>query len=375
MQRLFAALVTSFAVGAASAAAAAVIDRVAVDRHTFNPSANDSVVISVHFAAPGRASIDVVDRDGYVVRHLVPETVVESAFSVGWNGRDDQGAIVPDEAYSLYIRWSSGERREAYFPAATPHDMVTVAARYYDRRGGTLAYTLTAPSRVHVQAGTTLPRARANSTEGVVMKTIVNRAPRAAGAIAEPWNGFDESGNVYLPDLPNFVIAIAATPLPDNSIIAIGNRNRTFVEAAGARRGPSLLAAAANRDHAHHAGLDVFDDVSPDLRLEVVNGHWSAQERSWIVNDKSVRVRAYTTGPTAQRFRAQPGILYSYVDSSLFSKSAPEDGATIVIPASRLRRRVNLVTLNWSSKYGGVAANTVRVRIAPPSTSGRGGGR
>src|ERR1051326_8982509 len=118
MQRLFAALVTSFAVGAASAAGAAAIDRVAVDLHTFNHSADDTVVIPVHFAAPGRASIDGVDRHGYVVRHLVPETVVESAFSVGWNGRDDQGAIVPDEAYSLYIRWSAGERREAYFPAA-----------------------------------------------------------------------------------------------------------------------------------------------------------------------------------------------------------------------------------------------------------------
>jgi len=375
VQRLIAALVTFFVVGAASAAAAAVIDRVAVDRHTFNPSANDSVVISVHFAAPGRLSIDVVDRDGYVVRRLASEIAVESAFSVGWNGRDDQGGIVPDEAYSLHIVWSSGQRRETYFPAMTPHEMITVAARYYDRRGGTLAYTLAVPPRVHLQAGTALPHGRANSTEGVVMKTIVNRAPRAAGAIAEPWNGFDESGNVYLPDLPNFVIAIAATPLPDNAIIAIGNRDRTFVEAAGLRRGPSLLTAVANRDHVHHAGLDVFDDVSPDLRLEVVNGQWSAQERTWIVNDEFVRVRAYTAGPTAERFRAQPGILYSYVDSSLFSKSAPKDGATIVIPASRFRRRASLVTLNWSSRYGGVAANTVRVRVGPPLTSGRGGRR
>jgi hypothetical protein len=356
-------------------AGASVIDHVTVDRGTFNPTANDVVTISATFAKAGTASILVIDRDGYAIRRLTSRVAVRGPFSVSWNGRDDNGAVVADEAYSFRIEWTDGNHGETYFPAAAAREMITIPPRYYDRRGGTLAYTLPAASRVHLQAGTVWPGAKRNSAQGVVMKTIVNRAPRAQGAIAEPWNGFDESGSVFLPDVANFVVAIAATPLPDGAVIAFGNRTTTFVDTALTRHGTSFLTGTSAASHAHHASLDALDDFSPNLSLEVVNGRWSSRERLWIVSGSAVQLRATVTGPTAERFLRQPATLYGYVNSTFVKKSSPANHATLNVPASKLHRGTNIVTVNWSSSYGPIAANSVRVRLEQQSSSAGAAGK
>jgi hypothetical protein len=95
-----------------------VIDKVSIDRASFDPAANDLVTLVVRFSRPGTASIVVVDRDGYRVRKLDTGIPVDGAFSVTWNGRDDAGEVVADEAYSFRIDWRSpAGRAETYFPA------------------------------------------------------------------------------------------------------------------------------------------------------------------------------------------------------------------------------------------------------------------
>jgi hypothetical protein len=103
-------------------------------------------------------------------------------------------------------------------------------ADYYSARAGTLVYTLPVASRVHFQAGSAKPNARGEH-EGPVLKTIVNREPRAAGRITEMWNGFDESGTIRVSDQPDFVLALAVAPLPENSILTYGNREARHLSA------------------------------------------------------------------------------------------------------------------------------------------------
>jgi flagellar hook assembly protein FlgD len=338
-----------------------VIMNVAVEPKSVNVTAGDSVTLTVKFASAGVASIAVIDRDGFPVRTLADAQPVGTAFSVGWNGRDDGGFVVPDEAYSFRITWTDGKQAATYFPADRAVEMASVTPRYFDRRSGTLSYVLSQPSRVHVQAGTAIINQKTKAVEGPVMKTIVNREPRIAGVIADHWNGFDESGSIYLPDLPDFAMAIAASPLPEDSVIAFGNRSRSFVEYAAQRKGRSLFTSKAS--HEHHGGLDAMNDASPTLTIEPLNAKWLASEGLWLTSESSIELRIKATGPTADAFMHQPGRLYRFVNGRLVGRPLNADAHRIAVPLRDSSSR-QLVSINWRSDWGPVAANTLAVRRA-----------
>jgi hypothetical protein len=352
----------------ATAGPANVIRSAKVDRPSLNVAAREVVTFTVDFAKPGVASVGVVDRDGYLVRTLAKaRPVTAGPVSLRWDGRDDSGEFVADEAYSFKVDWRGTGGTDSYFPAGAQVSMTAIDARSYDRRTATLSYTLPQPSRVHVQAGTAVLDATTKQLVGPVMKTIVNREPRVAGTIAEHWTGYDESGAIFIPDLENFVVAIAASPLPENSVSTFGNRKRAFVETLATRRGPSLL---TRREHAeHHVGLTTADDTSPQLVIEPLNAIWSAADHTWTLGGNGpLRLRLSVQGPTAAAFRAQPATIFRFVDGHQIATalSATNDGV-IEVPLDA-RGGVRRVSVNWRSEWGPLAANTIQVRVAAGET-------
>lgn len=345
---------------AAMAARVAPIQSVKVTPAVIHAASGESAAIDVTLSEPGTLDVLIVDRDGFAVRRLASARRSPLANRFVWDGRAENGEIVPDEAYSLKIDWSSGKRRHSYFPAEAEGRMTGIRPLYFSSRNATLVYELPQASRVHVQAGTSVPDGRGDD-EGPVMKTLVNREPRAGGRVVEYWTGMDEGGTVYVPDLPNFVFAIAVVPLPESSIITNGNRSRTFLEHASLRKGTSLLRRRTG-DHRHHAGLTALDDVSPPMQLEPLNATWSPAERIWTTDATELAVRVSVTGPAAESFARQPGKLHRFVNSRLVATTvAAGQGVTVRIPLQR-KRGGDLVSLNWQSDFGGVAANTLRVR-------------
>lgn len=374
MQFAFALFALVPAARPVAADAPSVFASVSLDRRQLNATLGDSASLTVTLRRAGTLDVVVVDRDGFPVRQLAKASAAPAAASrFTWDGRASDGRAVPDEAYSFRVEWRSGGEREVYFPANAPAHMTSVDSHGYFAQTSILSYTLKVPSRVHVQAGVAVKNAKTGVMEGPVMKTVVNRAPRAAGRIAEQWNGLDESGALFLPDLPNFVVAIAVTPLPDNSVITIGNRERTFAEAAVTRAGKSLFTFAVP-SHEHHMGLAVLDDISPGLRIEPVNATWSERDRVWLTNDAALKVRLKLTGPSAAAFARQPGRMFRFVNQKLTGESKPSQGElSINIPPGDAHN----VSFNWRSDYGAVAANTIRVRraTAPGDAPAKGAAR
>jgi hypothetical protein len=340
---------------------------VSVARTTMNPTLGEAVPITVRLEQEGTVDVQVVDRDGFPVRTLVNGAAAargENRWS--WDGRDDAGEVVPDEAYSLRVDWRRGTEREIYFPADAPAHLSSVDAEYYAPRTGTIVYTLPVPSRVHLQAGVASKNPKTGVMEGPVMKTVVNREPRAAGRIAEPWTGLDESGLVKVPDLKDFVLAVATVPLPASSVITYGNRVRTFAESALTRQGRSLF-TAANRKGTHHAGLSVLEDVSPSMRIEPLNASWSSEQRAWLVAGRKLRLRVSLSGPSAATFAAQKGQIQRFVDGKLVSQTErPSTYPAVIEVRLPSSNGVRNVSLNWQSDHGAVAANTIRVRGIRP---------
>jgi len=352
----------------AYAAAGPSIHRVTVTRSSFNAVAGESTILSASFDGIGQATATVLDRDGRPIKHLGPQqTAPRRASQWIWNGVDNSGAIVADEAYSFRIDWTDGRHKASYAPAVKDVELISIPPEYYDRRGGTLAYELPAACRVHIQAGVTTQRKNAGDVDGVVLKTIVNREPRGKGAVAEHWDGMDASGTIFVPDMGGFVIAIAATRLPENSVITFGNRRRRFADEESTRTGNSSVPNAAV-SHPHHRGLGTLDDLSPDLRLEIPGARWSAADRAWITSSTSVQLSIKPIGPAAGHFGRQPGTIYLFVNQRERSHAASDASATSqTINSGPLDSGLNVITVNWVSEWGPLAVNSVRVLVAKAS--------
>ena len=364
----------------AAADTKAAIQSVAISKPFFNPSLAENVRVSLSVASGGSLSVLVVDRDGYPVRRLATQqTVQPGRVAYDWDGKDEGGDVVPDEAYSLKIDLESDGQSSQYFPANAPGIQLSATTNYYDRQGAVLSYTLPAPARVHIQAGLAKPNAKTGVRDGPVLATLVNRAPRPGGPVIENWNGLDEGNGFYIPDLPDFAVGIAATSLPENSVITFGNRKVTFLEAAISRQGSSLLTVVASK-HAHHAGLTTLDDVAPRLNATLLNASWSSIDRTWTANQRDLQVSLSLAGPSAAAFAKHPAHLGIFFDEHRIQQvDSPRPGMTLQVKLPKSRPGAHVLAFNWASEFGPVAVDAVRISkvggssspVAPRASAGR----
>jgi hypothetical protein len=337
------------------------IARVEASPASFNPSLGQQVSIRVTTRAAGELSCAIVDRDGYTVRQLRKAAAAAGVHDFSWDGRDERAAVVADEAYSLLVRLDDGRGSETYAPARDAHGQHAASTKieYYDRVRGVVAYRLAKASRVHLQAGTAKP-ARDGKRQGVAMVNIVDSEPRPAGGVVEHWTGFDASKLVFVPDLPHFVLSMVTVPLPESSIIAVGNTKRTYVAQTRQRRGTSILPAA--KPGAHHSSLAGTDDRAPMLTVGVPSCTGSGNEFRCASAPKQVRA-SLGKGEYLESFSRQPRTLQLYVDGDLIAERKAA-GVTDALPLPRLGEGSHLITMNWVSDHGPLATGSARVNVS-----------
>jgi hypothetical protein len=327
----------------------------------FNPVLGQSAQIRLSTSRPGHVTVEILDRDRFVVRTLdaVP---IDKETVVRWDGKDGAGTVVPDEAYAVRARFVGDRSELVYDPGRNfqPRPL-SIDSTSYSRVDGVLSYRLERPSRVHIQAGQARPVA-SGPAQGPVLRTIADRAPRAGGAVIESWNGMDESGRVYIPGLQNFVVAALAVPLPESSLITVGNRSVSFTEYARRHRAATLtrprkLAATA---HAHHQGLNAFEDRSPRLVLLPAKGGDSSIWKSGT--GKALEFSVELDRDTAPFFLSQPHSLDVFIDADRIVRvNCRANPCPVRLPAAQVPRGRHRLGVNWSSELGpvGVAVRWV----------------
>lgn len=201
-------------IGQSEASTSSGISSVSLSKAFFNPSLEQKIAISFAVGRSGLLTLCVLDRDGRVARRLVSGKRVRAGrLSYAWDGRDSSGQVVLDDAYSLKIELLGRRERGTYFPRGSKARPVKVETTFYDGQNGIVAYKLSAPSRVSIDAASYR-----------VSRAIIRGQPRTAGSVVDNWNGYDESGKEYIPSLPGFSLSISADALPENAIITVGNR-------------------------------------------------------------------------------------------------------------------------------------------------------
>lgn len=202
-----------------SPATSPAITNLSISRPFFNPSLGQEIEIDFSLGRSGALTVDVIDPGRSRVRRILSRPKGQPGrLSLTWDGRNELGAVVPDDAYSLAIELKTRGGTSRYL-ADGNHLIAYISDWEYNRTSGILRYGLARPSRVRIVAFA------AASPDGIrPRKSLADGEPRSAGAVIEQWNGYDATGSIYLPDLPGFTCSITAVDLPENAIITVGNR-------------------------------------------------------------------------------------------------------------------------------------------------------
>ncbi len=352
-------LIACLLLSGASTAAAAGISATLTPAF-FNPSLGQEATIDLSLPGPGKVDLEILDRERVIVRRLSAEAT-QATLRLEWDGRDGHGVVVPDEAYTLRARFKSGSAEAVFDPSGEPPaQAVALSSVTYSRQDGVLGYSLPAPSRVHIQAGQARNPEGGGPSQGPVLKTLVDRQPRSGGAVIEKWSGFNDSRTVYIPDLPDFKVAVLATPLPASSVITVGNRRESFVQYVARTRGapsprdPTVVAGA------HHEGLNAFEDRSPAVTLARAGradpGDWTVSEGDTFAFEIRLRV------DQAPYFLTPSSRIYVFVDEDqVASLPCPEESCSARLEPGSITKGEHRLAINWGSGSGPVGVVVQRI--------------
>lgn len=199
-----------------------ILEDIRISRPSFNPSKEEELGIYYLLKEDAKITVKVYDPD----RELVAILISGAAQSKGknsalWDGKDMDGKIVPDEAYFVTIKATDKDsNQEIYdptvFSGGEEHDL---AKATIDAESGTINYRLPEMGRVRIRLGI---------SGGPLVNTLVDWKPRLAGEVTEYWNGKDQDNLMDLRDNPRFKMIISYFMLPENSVIAYGNKQVSY---------------------------------------------------------------------------------------------------------------------------------------------------
>jgi len=190
---------------------------VRTDKPEWRPGGN--VAITFRLTADANVTVDIYSPDYDPVRRLVTAgRMFAGTNTVFWDGRDDRGGVVPNEAYLFTLQAEDGTGQKVlYDPTRYSGGKVChVALKSLDRAGGNADVTYSVPSKARI-------RIRAGIHNGPLLKTIMDWTPVLPGEYTQPWDGMDETGRIRLRDNPNAHVFVEAFTLPDNTILVKGS--------------------------------------------------------------------------------------------------------------------------------------------------------
>ncbi|KFB69764.1 FlgD immunoglobulin-like domain containing protein [Candidatus Accumulibacter vicinus] len=215
------ALLVMAVVMATVARAGELVEFAAYDRAEFSPARGEQFRVPVRLKVAAEVELRILTSDGDLVRTLKsPRSWTAGDQEFSWDGKDDDGVIVADEAYVpvLAARAKDG-RSEEIDPRAFSGGETVGDLKVETAASGDITYTLPAPSRVLIRVGI---------KDGPMMRSLATWAPRGAGRNVQRWNGFDQDRLVDLRSHPRLSVLATAFRLPQQSILTVGNPDNDY---------------------------------------------------------------------------------------------------------------------------------------------------
>jgi hypothetical protein len=199
------------------------ISNVSISRPQFNPSNGENLKIAFSLNEDSKVAIKIYDPDHGLIRYLVYNKECRKGINTEvWDGKDDHNEVVPDEAYFFTIEAHSGKFRTMYDPTASSGgEEIYLDTVRIDQEAGTVNYFLKKATRILFRTGI---------ENGPLLATLEDWKPRPRGENTVYWSGTDETGKIRIAALPSFKMTVGGFELPENSVIAYGNKKTSYFE-------------------------------------------------------------------------------------------------------------------------------------------------
>ena len=187
-------------------------------------SPNRQQLFEIPFTLNRAAMVEILiyTSDDNLVRKLSSTKSLEAGkHSLTWDGKDYEGDIVPDEAYSVVLHAAGKAETVTIDPREESGGEVEKIVSTVIENDGKIAYSLSKPSRVRIRSGV---------VDGPMLRSLINWQPRPSGKNVHRWSGFDKDKVVDILSLDNYALSVTAFNLPDHSILTTGNSSLTYPE-------------------------------------------------------------------------------------------------------------------------------------------------
>jgi flagellar hook assembly protein FlgD len=201
--------------------ASSPFSNMSIDKEVFNPSRGERVAIRFRLAEKAQVSLKIFDFDRDLIAVLVEDRLMEPGEqAITWNGKDQSGRVVPDEAYFFTLEVGKGANRLGYDPTAISGGMVHEIERVdIIAEQQQLEYVLPESGRVSIRAGL---------VDGPLLAIPVDWEPRTKGTHREHWDGRDQEGLISVLKHPNYQLRANYFTLPENTLITKGNKGTDY---------------------------------------------------------------------------------------------------------------------------------------------------
>lgn len=262
-----------------------LLGAITVTTPSFNPSLGQTVSLQVVLKQDSALSVSVYDPDRGLVATLAEALEMQAGeHTLAWDGKTAEGDLVPDEAYFFAVTAQGAEGAvEVYdpttFSGGVEQDLTEAAL---DRDAGTITYRLPTMSRVRIRLGI---------SGGPLLHTLVDWAPRPAGQVTDYWNGKDKDGLFDMAGNPRMKMIISYFDLPESSVIAFGNKTRTYRDYKMAGKRPLKPERARIGDAvkiSRHYQTPRLQDGSPGLTMTFPQQASTTEYGIPVLNGKSV---------------------------------------------------------------------------------------
>lgn len=267
-----------------------IIKNITVSDDSFNPSVDEKIHIKYELVHPAKTTLRIFGPD----RELIAEPLKDKRQKTGkhripWDGRDINGDIVPDEAYFFTITARDGEKaiKQVYDPCVFSGGVEQdLSKASINDQAGTIEYRLSEMARVRIRLGI---------SGGPLLYTLVDWEPRTAGRVTEYWDGWDKDHLIRLRRHPRFKMIISRLSLPENSIIAYGNKQTDYFAYSREISRPEKKehnppSAYSDRNVSFHAQIPRLKDRSPEVVMTFPQKAGSKNDAALLEGKTLVRV-------------------------------------------------------------------------------------
>jgi len=190
------------------------LERVSHDHYYIEPTKGSTVNVRFSLTQAAYVTLSWYDGRDWLIRRINSGQILPAGeHHLNWDGRDQQGRVVPAEAYRYTLRAYSeaGDSVEYDVSEYSGGKKLHASNVKWDPQTKKITYVLPTMSRVNVRIGL--------GNSGPLMTTLLNWVPRLSGRHTFFWDGKDREKVIELGRHPRRDILVQAFSLSDNTVL------------------------------------------------------------------------------------------------------------------------------------------------------------